>query len=111
MEIKIHTQNVELGEERESYLREKFEKLTQFAHRISDESSEIKIDLEHEETRETNDQYRCTVTLFIPNETLRAEARSGSLENAVDEVIEKIKKPIEHYKDKTHHISERKNEV
>lgn len=111
MEIKMHTQNVELGAERETYIRQKFEKLTQFADRISDESSEIRVDLVHEETRETDDRYLCTLTLFIPGETIRAESRSGSLESAVDDVIEKIKKPIEHYKDKTHHISERKNEV
>ncbi len=108
MEIKIHTRNVHLGEEREALIRQKFEKLTNFAHRISDESSEIRVDLAHEESRKNEDAYVCTLTLFVPQDTLRAESRSGSLETAVDEVIEKIKGPIEHYKDKTHHISERK---
>ena len=111
MEIKIHTQHGELGEEREAFLRQKFEKLTQFAHRISDESSEIRVELIYQETRKTEDQYTCKLTLFVPGDTLRAESHDASLENAVDEVIEKIKKPIEHYKDKTHHMSERKNEV
>lgn len=108
MELKILTHQVELGDRREDYLRQKFEKLTQFAHRISDESSEMRVDLEHEESRKDDEKYICRLTLFVPQDTLRAEARSGSLENACDEVIEKIKGQIEHYKDKTHHLSERK---
>jgi len=108
MEIKIQTSQVELGQDRESYLRQKFEKLTQFADRIGDDSSEIRVELVYQDTKDKEDQYACKLTLFIPHDILRAEAYSASLENAVDEVIEKIKKPIEHYKDKTHHISERK---
>ena len=108
MKIKILTQHLELGKERETYIRQKFKKLTQFAHRISDESSEIRVELAHESSKKSDDQYVCRLTLFVPGDTLRAHARSGSLENAVDDVIEKIKKPIEHYKDKMHHMSERK---
>ena len=108
MEIKIHTRHVSLGEEREKIIRQKFEKLTTFAHRISDESSEIRVDLAHEESKKAEDAYLCTLTLFVPQDTLRAESRSASLESAIDDVLEKIKKPIEQYKDKMHHISERK---
>ena len=108
MEIKIHTRNVHLGEEREAAIRQKFEKLAHLAHRIGDESSEIRVDLAHEESRKSDDAFTCTLTLFIPQDTIRAEARSGSLETVIDAVIEKIKGPIERYKDKTHHISERK---
>lgn len=108
MEIKIHTRNVHLGEGREKAIREKFEKLSKLAHRISDASSEIRVDIEHEEARKNDDAYVCTLTLFVPQDTLRSESRSGSLETAIDQVIEKIRGQIEHYKDKVHHISERK---
>ena len=108
MEIKIQTHHVELGTERETYFYQKFEKLTQFASRISDESSEIRAEMEHEEARKPEDQYVCRLTLFVPHDTMRAESRSDSLENAVDDVIEKIKGQIEQYKDKIHHLSERK---
>ncbi len=107
MQIKIHTQNVELSQEREAYFMEKFERITQWTSRLSDDSSEIKADLIHQASKKPEDAYECHLTLFIPNETLRAEAHAASLENAVDNVIEKIKGPIERYKDKTHHISER----
>lgn len=108
MEIKIHTRAVKLGDKREKLIRQKFEKLTKFANRIGDESTEIRVDLAHEEARKKEDAYVCTLTLFVPQDTLRAESRSDSLETAVDEVLEKIRGPIEYYKDKMQHISERK---
>ncbi len=107
MQIKFHTQNVDLSEERQAYIREKFEKITHWADRISDESSEIKVDLIHQDSKKPEDAYECHLTVYVPGDTLRAEAHSDSLENAVDEVIEKIKSPIERYKDKTHHMSDR----
>ena len=48
MEIKIHTRNVYLGDEREAAIRKKFEKLANFADRIADESSEIRVELVHD---------------------------------------------------------------
>lgn len=108
MEIKIHTKQVHLGDEREAVIRKKFERLANFADRIADESSEIRVDLAHEEARKDDDAYSCAVTLFVPQDTLRAEARSASLETAIDDVLDKVKGPIERYKDKMHHISERK---
>ena len=108
MKIKIQTRGVHLGEKREAVIRKKFERLSNFAHRIADESSEIRVDLAHEKSRKSDDAYVCILTMFVPQDTLRAESRSGSLETAIDEVLEKIKGPIEYYKNKVHHISERK---
>lgn len=108
MEIKLHTRDVFLGKEREKVIRKKFEKLGKFADRVKDESTEIRVELVHEEVKKNEEAYVCVLTLFVPQSTLRAESRSGSLETAVDEVLEKIKGPIEHYKDKTQHISDRK---
>ncbi len=107
MEIKIHTQQVDISAEREAYIRAKFEKITHWAERLSDESVEIKVDLIHQAAKKPEDVYECHLTLFVPGETLRAEAHSDSLENAVDEVIEKIKAPIQRYKDKMNPISGR----
>jgi len=108
MKIKLQTRGVHLGDKMEAVIRKKFERLSKFAHRISDESSEIRVDLAREESRKSDDAYVCILTMFVPNDTLRAESRSGSLETAIDDVLEKIKGPIEYYKNKVHHISERK---
>ena len=107
MEIKIHSQHMELSAAQKEAIEAKCSKLAQFANRVSDDSSEIRDDVAHEASKRPEDAYVCKLTLFVPHDTLRAEARDSSLENAVDDVLEKIKAPIEHYKDKTHHISER----
>lgn len=108
MEIKILTQNIKLSETQEAHIQGKFEKLGQFAQRISDESSEVRVELSREASRSADDAFVCKLTLFVPQDTLRVEARNSTLENAIDEVLEKIKGPIERYKDKTQHISEKK---
>lgn len=107
MEIKIHTQNLELTAEQEARVHEKIEKLTHFAHKIGDSASTIRVDLIHEASKKPEEAFVCTLTLFVPHDTLRAEARDASVEAVVDDVVEKIKAPIERYKDKMHHISER----
>lgn len=107
MEIKIHTQNISLSEAQEASIHQKVEKLTRLADRLSDESSEIRIEIAYEQARKTGDSYVCTLTIFVPRDTLRAEARDESIENAVDQVTEKIKGQIEHYKSKTQHITDR----
>lgn len=108
MKIKLHTRGVKLEKEREKAIRKKFEKLDKFAARIGDESSEIRVELAREESRKNEDAFLCVLTIFVPNDTLRAESRSGTLETVVDDVLEKIKGPIERYKDKTQHISAKK---
>lgn len=108
MKINIHAKHLDLGPTQEDLVRQKFEKLVHLANRIDDESTEIRVDLEHEESRRQEDAYLCKLTLFVPGDTLRAEARGTTLEDCVDSVVEKIKGPISKYKEKTQHISDHK---
>ena len=66
MELKIHTRGVNLNEKQEQAIREKFRKLSKFADRIGDESSEIRVEMAHEEARKKGDAYLCRLTLFVP---------------------------------------------
>lgn len=100
MQIKIIAQNINLNEAQDDMIRQKVEKLATFAARISDESSEIKVDISYEKTKNPEQAYRCVLTLFVPQHTLRGKARNESLRNVVDEVIEKVRGQIEHYKAK-----------
>lgn len=108
MDIKLHTRDVHLGKEREKKVLDKFEKLGRFADRIGDESSEIRLELAHEESKKKEETFLCVLTLFVPHDTLRVESRSRTLETAIDEVLEKIKGPIARYKEKTEHLSTKK---
>ena len=105
MQIKLITQNIKLNEAQEAMVRKKVEKLATYAARISDESSEIKIDISHEKSKKPEHAFRCVLTLFVPQDTLRAKARHESLRNVIDEVIEKVKKQIEKYKVKIQHVN------
>lgn len=108
MQIRIISQNITLSDEQEAMITEKVEKLSTYAVRISDESTEIKVDIGYKNSKSPEDSYSCSLTLFVPGDTLRAEALDGSLRNVVDDTVEKIKGQIERYKDKTQHISEHK---
>jgi len=107
MNINIVERNINLSEERRAMIKDKVSKLSHLADRVQDESTEIKIEVEHEESRVADEQDICKITIFVPQDTLRAEARSDSLINALDDAISKINPQLERYKDKMHHISER----
>ncbi|MBN1258615.1 ribosome-associated translation inhibitor RaiA [Candidatus Peregrinibacteria bacterium] len=108
MQINIHTENLSLNKKQETQIYSKFEKLIRLADRLSDEASEIKVNLHYERTGQPRFRYACEVTAFVPRGKLRAETRQDTLENAVDDVIDKIKGQIEHYKSKLHHLEQRK---
>ncbi len=107
MEIKINCQHLTLNADQEAAFRRKIEHLARLTSRLQDESSEWRLDLKFRATRRPEDTYECHLTCFVPQETLRAEAEGASLENALDEVVDKMKTQIERYKDKVHHLHER----
>jgi len=108
MEIKIHAFNFQLAGKQEEFISAKVNKLENLAGRLSDASTEAKIDITLQSSKKNEDQFLCHLTLFVPGDTLRAEAQDASLENVVDDVIEKIKGQIERYKAKAEHINEHK---
>ena len=103
MQIKIHSQHLNLSDSQNEMIESKVGGLVHFADRLSDESTEIKVNFSYEQSRKSEDAYECELTIFAPMDTLRAHSRSKSLENALDEVIEKMKGQIENYKAKIHH--------
>ena len=108
MQIKIISQNLNLSEEQEAMIQEKVGKLSTYAARISDESTEIKVDLSHKQSKDPEDAYSCKLTLFVPGDTLRAEGKDGSLRSVLDETVDKITGQIERYKNKTQFIDSHK---
>lgn len=108
MQIRLVSQNLNLSDEQVAMINEKVGKLSTYAARISDESSEIKVDISYKLSKVPEDSYSCKLTLFVPGDTLRSEAKNDSLRNVLDESIEKIKGQIEYYKDKTQGISKHK---
>lgn len=108
MEIKIHAFNFQLADKQEQFVQEKVGKLENLAGRLSDASVEARVDVTLQSAKKNEETFLCHLTLFVPGDTLRAEAQDASLENVVDDVIEKIKGQIERYKAKAEHINEHK---
>ena len=108
MDIKIHATNFQLNKAQEEKLNEKVAKLESLAGRLSDESAEAKLDVELQASQKDEETFACHLTIFVPGDTLRAEAEDASLENVVDDVIGKIRGQIEKYKARTQHINDHK---
>lgn len=102
MKINIHSKNIDLSQEHKDYITEKMEKLAHYGGRVDDESSEIRVEIDKETNRNIEKNIVIQVTLFVPHSTIRAEDHADSVEAAVDEVEEKLKKQIERYKAKMH---------
>lgn len=102
MQIRIKTQHINLSDDQKDLIQTKVEKLQNLADRLNDESAEFRVEIRHEKSRKSSDAYACQLTIFAPNAVIRAEARDGTIENAVDDCLDKIKTQIERYKSKIH---------
>lgn len=100
MEIKIRSQHLNLSDSQKDLIETKVKKLSHLSDRLSDESSEFRVEVKHEKSRKTSDAYVCQITIFAPSAVIRAETRNETIENAVDECVGKIKVQIERYKAK-----------
>ena len=102
MQIKIKSQRLNLSDSQNDLIQTKVEKLQNLADRLHDESVEFRVEVRHEKSRKASDAYACQLTIFAPNAVIRSETRSETIENAVDDCVDKIKTQIERYKAKMH---------
>lgn len=108
MQIKIKSTNLSLNNNQKSNIKSKVEKLAKLADRLGDTSSEFRVEVRHEKSRRSEDAYICQLTIFAPNAVIRAETRNNTIENAVDECMDKIRTQIERYKAKTHRSADKR---
>jgi len=102
MQIRIKSKNLNLADSQKDSIENKVAKLQNLADRLGDESTEFRVEVRYEKSRKTSDAYICQLTIFAPSAVIRAETRSETIENAVDDCLNKIKTQIERYKAKTH---------
>ena len=111
MEIKIKSQNLSLADSQKEKILSKVEKLRHLADRRGDESSEFRVEIRYEKSRKPQDAYTCQLTIVAPHAVIRAETREESVENAVDDCLDKIKTQIERYKSKIHRLDKKLNRM
>jgi len=102
MQIKIKSKNLNLSDSQREMLEKKVAKLQNLADRLSDESTEFRVEVRHEKARKNSEAYVCQLTIFAPTAVIRAETRDESIENAIDSCMNKIKGQIDKYKSKIH---------
>lgn len=100
MQIHIQAHHLHLNEEDMEYINMKMEKITTLSKRLKDDSSEIRVDVYHNQTKSVEDEIQCTITLHVPKDTLRAEAHGSKVHEAVDLAKKKLIPQIEVYKEK-----------
>jgi len=102
MQLKIKSKNLNLSDRQKESIENKVIKLQHLADRLSDESTEFRVEVRYEKSRKTTDAYICQLTIFAPNTVIRAETRNETIENAIDDCMDKIKQQIDKYKAKIH---------
>lgn len=98
--IDIHAKNISLSDEQKELIQKKMEKLNSFARKMNDESAKIRVEIEYDDIKEKHQKIFCSVTIFVPQNTMRAETHAETVQSAIDICEEKLKVQIEKYKDK-----------
>lgn len=107
MEVRIACPNCVLSGDQRDWIESKMKKLANMEARLNDESTVFEVQVHHEGERNPNEAFSCHVSIFAPQKTIRANASGSKMEIAMDEVTEALRKQIEKYKGKTHHLNDR----
>lgn len=100
MKINLYAKGLVLTDTETSYINSKMEKLSSMAKRIQDSSSEIRVDVIHEQTRDKSDSITCVITMYVPGSTLRVKENGTKVNEATDKAQEAMFPQIEKYKSK-----------
>lgn len=98
--IDIHAKNLTLSEEQYDFVEKKVSKLLHLWKKLQDEATKIRVEIDHDPIREKHKQIFCSITIFVPGTTLRAETHEKTIENSLDTCEEKLRMQIEKSKNK-----------
>ncbi|MFO0780612.1 MAG: ribosome-associated translation inhibitor RaiA [Candidatus Gracilibacteria bacterium] len=102
MQVSIIQKHINLSEDQKTYIQDKIENLKHLSQRVDDESTQVRVDVEHNSVKTTNKNISLQVTMYVPHAVVRAEVMAVTPEEAVDLAVDKLKKQIERYKTKQH---------
>lgn len=102
MQVSIIQKHINLSEDQKDYIQEKIDNLKHLGNRVDDESTQVRVDIEHNDIKTTNKKIAVQVTMFVPHAVIRAEVLGQTPEEAIDLAVDKLKKQIERYKGKQH---------
>ncbi len=100
MNIQIHSKTLNLSSDQKTYLESKAEKILHYSARAHDESSSIRIHIEHEDLKDKAQQIHCVVNIAIPQDLLHAESYAQTVEAAIDICEEQLNRQVDKYKER-----------
>lgn len=100
MQITIFDKHLRLNDQQKGYIQEKIEHLKHLGERIDDESTQVRVDVEHHDLKTSEKNISLQVTMFVPHAVLRAEVLSKTVEEGIDLAVEKLRSQIDRYKTK-----------
>lgn len=102
MNILFLKSHIDLTEEQKDYIAKKIKHLAEFADRINDESTEVRVNVKQNKLKTTDHNISVEITMIVPHALIRAEINGQTVQEAVDLCEEKLRKQIERYKGKLH---------
>lgn len=106
MNIQFLKSHFNFTDEQKDYISKKIEHLAKFADRVSDESTEVHVNVKENKLKTTDNNVTVEITMFVPHAIIRAEVNGVTVEEAIDLCEEKLRKQIERYKGKLHRRSD-----
>lgn len=102
MQLHLSHPNVNLNGRQEDYINGKMNHLTKYDHRVGDQASFMRVDVQQNKIKTTDKNISFQVTMNVPHAVLRAEVYARTVEEATDLAFEKLQKQIDRYKAKQH---------
>lgn len=102
MQIKIYQKNITLTDSQCDYINNKIFHLATHEHRVGDEATEGRVDVEFHDLKTSDRNIVMQITLSVPKSMIRAEVYGKTVEEALDLAVEKLDKQIERYKSRLH---------
>lgn len=100
MHIEHYEKGIRYTDKELLLLARKLGKMATYCSRLKDESSVIRVDAEHRPTKKARDEVHVTITVELPQKTLRSESRKATVVEAIDRCVEKMEPQLQKYKDR-----------
>jgi ribosomal subunit interface protein len=100
MLINLNSDKYELSDSQQNYIEEKLYALKKFFQKFTEETIQVKVVVEKNETLEQSRKIILRVTMSVPKALFRAEANAFTVEEGVDLIQDKLTRQIERYKTK-----------
>jgi putative sigma-54 modulation protein len=96
MDFQVFGKNIEITSQIQDYVQKKTERLTRYLPQID----EAKVEIVEAKTKSPDDRYTVQITVHSKGNLLRAEEKAANVNQAIDNVIDRLARQISTFKGK-----------